>query len=170
MDCCLQCFRDAISCAIMYKNNPTDFTDLIMKELEVYSAVKFVSLMSFANYKPTTVCTVTVSKGHEVVWCGFYAVITRHCREGIMFLGCPVGTFIHLSCQMLLPRCLVNGLNRFDRENIRKLILINLLDSRGQRSRSQHAFEVKSCVPMSRVLLEQFPWNLLNASLYWWHS
>jgi len=33
--CCLQCFRDAISCAVMYKNNPTDFTDLIMKELEV---------------------------------------------------------------------------------------------------------------------------------------
>jgi len=33
--CCCQCFRDAISCAVMYKKNPTDFTDIIMKELEV---------------------------------------------------------------------------------------------------------------------------------------
>lgn len=31
----MQCFRDAISAAIGYKNNTTDFMDEIMKELEV---------------------------------------------------------------------------------------------------------------------------------------
>ena len=31
---CFQLFRDAISAALAYKRNPTDFTDQIMNELE----------------------------------------------------------------------------------------------------------------------------------------
>jgi len=48
---CLQCFRDAISCAVMYKNNPTDFTDLIMKELEVYCVISFNVCLFYTKQK-----------------------------------------------------------------------------------------------------------------------
>ena len=35
-----QMFKDAIRAAVIYKNNPTDFMDEIMKELEVRSNIR----------------------------------------------------------------------------------------------------------------------------------
>ena len=45
----LQCFRDAIKAAVAYKNNSTDFTDEIMRELEVSSNI-VLSIRSMAAF------------------------------------------------------------------------------------------------------------------------
>ena len=51
--------------------------------------------------------------------------------KGIMFSGCPIRLFVCLSCQILLPQYLMNGLINFSKTDG------TCIDFGGQRSRSQ---------------------------------
>ena len=54
-------------------------------------------------------------KGTETLTENDYGNNTAHNREGIMFLGCLVFPFVHLSSQISLARYLMNDLNSFDK-------------------------------------------------------